>query len=86
MSEETKEEIEKLFRRLWADAETAGYHLNPDDSFTKELVKGLIENEKRYGYPCCPCRLAEGIKEKDIDIICPCDYRDLDLLEFGTCY
>jgi rubrerythrin len=34
----------------------------------------------------CPCRLASGNKPDDIDIICPCDYRDADLNEFGTCY
>ena len=26
------------------------------------------------------------IKEEDLDIICPCDYRDPDLNEFGACY
>ncbi|MEM3551946.1 MAG: ferredoxin-thioredoxin reductase catalytic domain-containing protein [Candidatus Bathyarchaeia archaeon] len=34
----------------------------------------------------CPCRLASGILELDRDIICPCDYRDLDVAEFGACY
>jgi len=34
----------------------------------------------------CPCRLAEGVREKDLDIICPCDYRDPDLDEYGACY
>ena len=34
----------------------------------------------------CPCRLSVGIKEEDLDIICPCDYRDADLDEFGACY
>ena len=43
-------------------------------------------NEKRYGYWACPCRLASGKREKDLDIICPCDYRDDDLNEFGCCY
>ena len=43
-------------------------------------------NQKRYGYPACPCRLASGNKEEDLDIICPCDYRDPDLDEYGACY
>jgi ferredoxin-thioredoxin reductase catalytic subunit len=46
----------------------------------------LLVNEKRYGYWSCPCRLAEGLKEEDLDIICPCDYRDPDLNDYGTCY
>jgi ferredoxin-thioredoxin reductase catalytic subunit len=80
------EEIEILFKRLDREAEEGGYHLNPDVNFTKRLVKGLLINEKRYGYWACPCRLASGIRTEDLDIICPCDYRDADLGEFGSCY
>ena len=53
--------------------------------FTQTLVKGLLINEKRYEYWACPCRLASGEKEDDLDIICPCDYRDADLNEYGQC-
>ena len=81
-----KQDIERTYEQLKKDAEAGGYHLNPDIGFTKELVKGLLVNEKRYGYQACPCRLAEGEKEEDIDIICPCDYRDPDLTDYDTCY
>jgi ferredoxin-thioredoxin reductase catalytic subunit len=54
--------------------------------FTKNLIRGLLKNEQRYGYRACPCRLASGKKEEDTDIICPCDYRDPDLGDFGACY
>ena len=82
----TDDEIEKLHLRLDRDAEASGYHLNPDVEFVRDLVRGLITNERRYGYWACPCRLASGHKEEDLDIICPCDYRDPDLSEYGTCY
>jgi ferredoxin-thioredoxin reductase catalytic subunit len=80
------EEVDRLFQRLHKDAEAGGYRLNPDAPFTKDLVKGLLVNEKRYGYWACPCRLAAGTKEEDLDIICPCDYRDPDLNDYGACY
>jgi len=80
------DEIERVYRRLSKEAESGGYHLNPDVPFTRELVRGLMINEKRYGYWSCPCRLASGSKAEDLDIICPCDYRDPDLAEFGACY
>jgi ferredoxin-thioredoxin reductase catalytic subunit/rubredoxin len=80
------DEIDKEFFRLKAEAEDGGYFLNPDTDFTKGLVEGLLTNIERYGYPACPCRLAEGEKEADLDIICPCDYRDDDVAEFGACY
>ncbi len=86
MANVSDEEVEKLYKKLDNDAKAAGYNLNPDEEFTKDLVRGLIINKKRYGYQACPCRLAEGKKENDLDIICPCDYRDPDLNEYGACY
>ena len=80
------DEIDKLYYRLNGEAEAGGYHLNNNTEFTKELVKGLLFNQERYGYRACPCRLASGRKEEDIDIICPCYYRDPDLSDYGTCY
>ena len=55
-----EEEVEDRFRRLDREAREGGYFLNPDTAFTKGLVKGLLFNEKRFGYPSCPCRLALG--------------------------
>jgi ferredoxin-thioredoxin reductase catalytic chain len=82
----SQQEIEGLYQSLNADAEAYGYHLNPDLEFTRELIKGLLVNTKRYGYQNCPCRLASGDASIDQDIVCPCDYRDSDLTEYGTCY
>jgi ferredoxin-thioredoxin reductase catalytic chain len=78
--------IEKVRQRAEADAKTYGYFLNPDPEFLQDLLEGLKRNEERYGYPSCPCRVAVGKLELDRDIICPCDYRDPDVLEFGACY
>jgi ferredoxin-thioredoxin reductase catalytic chain len=80
------EAVEKLHAKLNADAEKSGYHLNPDAEFTKSLAAGLLVNTARYGYQACPCRLASGVRAQDLDIICPCDYRDPDLSEWGACY
>jgi ferredoxin-thioredoxin reductase catalytic subunit len=82
----SSEDVDALHEKLDREAEAAGYHLNPDEAFTRELVKGLLVNEARYGYWSCPCRLASGDRKQDLDIICPCDYRDPDLLDWGACY
>ncbi len=89
MSDETRctpEDVDELYAKLEREAEAHGYDLNPDREFTRELVEGLACNAKRFGYPVCPCRLASGVRGDDLDIICPCDYRDPDLAEHGCCY
>jgi len=78
--------VEEVKRRAEADAKTFGYVLNPDSEFLQGLLEGLKKNEERYGYPSCPCRLASGGIDYDRDILCPCDYRDPDIVQFGTCY
>jgi ferredoxin-thioredoxin reductase catalytic subunit len=78
--------LEKVRQRAESDAKTHGYYLHPDPDFLKDLLEGLKRNEERYGYPSCPCRLASGKLELDRDIICPCDYRDPDVSEYGACY
>ena len=78
--------VEVFFDILKKQMESVGYHLNPDIEFTKSLLKSILVNKDRYGYEACPCRLASGVKEEDLDIICPCDYRDPDLEDYGACY
>jgi ferredoxin-thioredoxin reductase catalytic chain len=82
----SSKEARPLYEQLKREAEAAGYYLNPDVDFVLDLMEGLLTNEERYGYRACPCRLADGVREKDLDIICPCDYRDPDLDEYGACY
>jgi ferredoxin-thioredoxin reductase catalytic subunit len=86
MNDISEKTINQIYERLNKYAESHGYHLNPDISFTKDLIKSLLINQKRYGYWACPCRLASGKRKDDTDIICPCAYRDPDVKEFGACY
>jgi ferredoxin-thioredoxin reductase catalytic chain len=78
--------IDSVHQRAESDAKSRGYYLNPDTKFLQDLLEGLKVNEDRYGYPSCPCRPGSGVYEQDRDIICPCDYRDPDIAEYGACY
>jgi len=78
--------VEEARKRAERDALRNRIHLCPDPELLQELLEGLAENEKRYGYPSCPCRIASGNLETDRDILCPCDYRDPDVEEYGQCY
>ena len=72
MSDITDEHVDLFYQKLKQQVESSGYHLNPDEEITKELLKSILINQNRYGYGSCPCRLASGVKEEDLDIICPC--------------
>lgn len=71
---------------LAVEAEKTGYILNPDREILEGIIEGLAINEERLGYWSCPCRMASGDRISDLDIICPCEYRDPDLEEYGRCY
>lgn len=77
---------ETLYEQLRKIQEPKGYFFNNDKKLVMELMEGLLANKERYGYMCCPCRLASGDREKDKDIICPCAYREEDVRQYGSCY
>ncbi|KZX12063.1 ferredoxin-thioredoxin reductase catalytic domain-containing protein [Methanobrevibacter filiformis] len=74
------------YEKFKEDSEKTGYNVNTDKEFVEALLKSIEVNKERYGYGACPCRLASGKKEKDLDLICPCDYRDSDLNDYGACF
>ncbi len=77
---------ESLFSMLKPVQESKGYYFNPDHDFTLEVLSQLLEIKSRYGHMACPCRLSTGDREKDKDIICPCEYRAADVKEYDSCY
>ena len=81
-----KDEVKRLYEMLKKVQEPKGYFFNKDMERTSEILEGLITNRERYGYMCCPCRLASGDRDRDEDIVCPCAYRQADVEEYGSCY
>ena len=79
-------DVEKLYEMLKKVQEPKGFFFNKDKDRVFELLEALLKNKERYGYMCCPCRLASGDREKDKDILCPCVYREPDVKEYGSCY
>ena len=76
----------RLYEMLRKIQEPLGYFFNREREKVFDLLNALLLNRDRYGYMCCPCRLASGDREWDRDIICPCAYRDEDIREYGRCY
>ncbi len=67
-------------------AEINKWILIKDVETFSNLIDGLVENKKSYGYQSCPCRLASGKRDLDRDLICPCNYAPLDIKEYNACY
>jgi ferredoxin-thioredoxin reductase catalytic chain len=76
----------ELYERLKKVQEPKGYYFSSDTERVMDLLEALLTNKARYGYMVCPCRLASGDRDNDKDIICPCEYREPDVAEFGSCY
>jgi ferredoxin-thioredoxin reductase catalytic subunit len=67
-------------------AERNGWSVQPNETFLKTVLDGLIKTREAYGYYLCPCREGWGNRFKDRDITCPCEYAGEDIAEFGHCY
>ncbi|MCL2687254.1 MAG: ferredoxin:glutaredoxin reductase [Methanobrevibacter sp.] len=76
----------EAYEKFKKESEETGYNVSPDVEFVEMLLENIDVNIERYGYGACPCRLASGDKEKDLDLVCPCDYRDDDLNDYGACF
>lgn len=79
-------DVDQLYTMLKKTQEEKGYYFNADKARVYDLLQSLLTNKERYGYMSCPCRLASGDRQADRDIICPCEYREADIKEYGSCY
>ena len=87
MADKPGQTPQSLYAMLRPIQEAKGYYFNVDlENMTLPLLESLLVNKDRYGYMACPCRLANGKREQDLDIICPCVYREPDVVEYGACY
>lgn len=66
-------------------AQEHGLKLNPDKEIVKKVLRGLLENEKKYGKRYCPCRRVTGNAMEDQKNICPCEERERDIEKLGHC-
>ncbi len=77
---------ERVLRFIDNAATHNGWKVVEDKQLLSDLAEGLLANYERFGYMQCPCRDSWGEREKDRDIICPCNYAADDIEEFGHCY
>lgn len=77
---------QELYDKLRPLQESKGYFFNLDTEICLEILGNMLKLKDRCGYLICPCRLTTCDREKDRDILCPCDYREEDVKEYDFCY
>lgn len=51
------------------------FKINPDKEWITNLAKGVLNNQSRKGLKFCPCRMTLEDRDKDIKLICPCNFK-----------
>lgn len=61
---------------IWGDfAGKNDFMLNPERGHVEGVADGVLENESGYGLKVCPCRLRDGSRERDLELLCPCNFK-----------
>jgi len=79
------EEERLLIKKYEEYAETNGFKLNPNREVVERIIRGLLENEKKYGQKYCPCRRISENSEEDKPKICPCSWHREEIEKNGRC-
>jgi ferredoxin-thioredoxin reductase catalytic subunit len=79
-----KEELKKVWNKF---AEKNDFMLNPGKNFVDKIADGVLSNEKNFGLKLCPCRIGDGTKERNIELLCPCNFKTHETWEReGMCW
>lgn len=71
MSDWNEDDVIKAWKKFTEGKE---YQLNPDPAHVAMIAKGVLVIEKQVGFKLCPCRLQTRNMEKDITLLCPCNF------------
>jgi ferredoxin-thioredoxin reductase catalytic subunit len=74
--------------KVWKDfTDINDFKLNPDNTHVNLVVQGVLKNEEKHGLKLCPCRLRNKTFERDLELICPCNFKAQDNWEQkGMCW
>ena len=81
-----KDAAKKQQRWMEKFCEQKGYVINPSWMMATNLKSNLCEMEAVFGKRYCPCFEPSGEKELDRKMMCPCEYIEDEIAEYGTCH
>jgi ferredoxin-thioredoxin reductase catalytic subunit len=82
------EDIKKILILDWIKSYAYANRLtlNPNEQVVSTIIRGLLNNEIRFGGLYCPCRVVSRNPKKDVDIICPCKFHRAEIETDGHCH
>jgi len=79
-----KDEIRSAWEKF---TDNNDFMLNPDEEHVSMVIDGVLANEKDCGVKLCPCRLRDGTRKRDLELICPCNFKTQDTWKSeGRCW
>ena len=81
-----KEAAKKQERWIKKYCEKNGYAMNPNWMMATNLKSNLCEMEATFGKRYCPCFEPSGDEVLDKKMMCPCEYIEDEIKEYGTCH
>jgi ferredoxin-thioredoxin reductase catalytic subunit len=79
-----REELKAAWEKF---TENNDFRLNTDEELVGMVVTGVLDNEKACGLKLCPCRLRDDTRERDLELICPCNFKIQDVWKNeGRCW
>lgn len=82
---EYEDAFEAVKRTANAYVKRGPYVLNPDETVTTHVLRGLAYNKVKHGLAYCPCRPVTGEGDRDAQNICPCRSHKVDIEATGSC-
>lgn len=81
-----RDAVKKQHRWIVKYTAQKNYALNPNLMMSKNLEVWLSEMEATFGKRYCPCFEPSGDAELDKKMLCPCEFIDDEIEEYGTCH
>ena len=67
-----KEELIRAWKKF---TEKNDFKLNPDNQHVETVADGILKNEQTHKLKLCPCRIRDGTRQRDLELICPCNFK-----------
>jgi ferredoxin-thioredoxin reductase catalytic subunit len=81
-----RDQVKKQHKWIVKYTAQKNYALNPSWMMSTNLEIWLSEMEATFGKRYCPCFEPSGDAKLDKQMMCPCEFIDDEIKEYGTCH